>query len=330
MVAIAMLNYVGAQNVFASVFNNFSFTKRLSMYTILLVCLQDCLIFLLNIQLGISFLDAWSFVLVISWYFVLFCFIDYRLLLYVWRYQNHREFDELTEQQFRNKLYFFQMKIYLGIIIYLVLMWHFFLNVYLVAANALVLVPQIIHHIQSAEPPTFNKSFLILFSSLKYLIFLYFRGCPHNILGIRFFYFLPMVGLSLVLLSLLLLYQQENYGSRCFLPKILKGSHYEYWIEMAEFTKKSTKEQETLNEVPEEMACCICLSPLTGEAHAAVNSATETRLKSKILNRILKSKGQKYLMRTPCGHVFHADCLMSWMDIKMECPHCRQILPQII
>lgn len=330
MVGIAILNYIGAQTVFNSVFHNFSFTKRLAMPTVLLVCLQDCLIFLVNIQLGISFLDAWSFVLVISWYFILFCFIDYRLLLYVWRYQNHREFDELTEHQFRNKLYFFQMKIYLLIIGYLILMWHFFLNVYLVAANSLVLLPQIIHHIRSAEPPTFNKSFLILFSSLKYLVFLYFRGCPHNILGIRFYYFLPFLGLGFIILCLLLLHHQENYGSRSFLPKILKGSQFEYWVEMTEFTKQAGKEQENLNDSQDEFSCCICLSSLLNQNNNNPKVEGDRRLKSKVLNRILKSKGQKYLMKTPCGHVFHADCLMSWMDVKMECPHCRTTLPQII
>lgn len=28
-------------------------------------------------------------------------------------------------------------------------------------------------------------------------------------------------------------------------------------------------------------------------------------------------------MMTPCDHLFHADCLQQWMEIKMECPSCR-------
>ena len=32
-------------------------------------------------------------------------------------------------------------------------------------------------------------------------------------------------------------------------------------------------------------------------------------------------------MVTPCCHVFHEQCLRQWMDVKMECPTCRALLP---
>lgn len=331
MVAIALMNYLGALSLFGSIFEDLNFTKRINKTTITIVCLQDCFIFLYNIQIGFNFLDTWNFVVVVVWYFVLFCFVDYRLLLYVWRYQNNREFDELTEHQFRNKLYAFQMKIYFLILIYLYFMWRYFIDVHLVLLNSLVLVPQIIHHIQSAEPPGFNKSFLILFSSSKYLIFMYLRGCPNNILQIRPFFLIPFIGLSIIIASLFILYHQENYGSRGFLPKILKGSQYEYWIEMTEFSKTNCKDQENLNVTKEEITCCICLGSLLAEETShAKDDKNQKNLKSKALNRILEDKGQKYLMKTPCSHIFHADCLIRWMDIQMKCPHCRSDLPNII
>lgn len=34
-------------------------------------------------------------------------------------------------------------------------------------------------------------------------------------------------------------------------------------------------------------------------------------------------------MATPCDHVFHEECLQEWMDVKMECPTCRRILPPL-
>lgn len=34
-------------------------------------------------------------------------------------------------------------------------------------------------------------------------------------------------------------------------------------------------------------------------------------------------------LTTPCSHVFHEACLIEWMDIKMECPVCRQPLPPL-
>ena len=32
-------------------------------------------------------------------------------------------------------------------------------------------------------------------------------------------------------------------------------------------------------------------------------------------------------MQTPCGHAFCRGCLERWMETRMECPVCRQSLP---
>lgn len=32
-------------------------------------------------------------------------------------------------------------------------------------------------------------------------------------------------------------------------------------------------------------------------------------------------------MYTPCSHLFHAECLRAWMEIKSSCPECRRNLP---
>ena len=34
-------------------------------------------------------------------------------------------------------------------------------------------------------------------------------------------------------------------------------------------------------------------------------------------------------MIAPCNHVFHKECLIQWMEVKMECPICRQPLPAL-
>ena len=34
-------------------------------------------------------------------------------------------------------------------------------------------------------------------------------------------------------------------------------------------------------------------------------------------------------MQTPCDHMFHEQCLLQWLDQKMECPTCRRPLPTV-
>lgn len=32
-------------------------------------------------------------------------------------------------------------------------------------------------------------------------------------------------------------------------------------------------------------------------------------------------------MRTPCNHNYHSVCLGKWLEIRLECPTCRQAIP---
>lgn len=39
-------------------------------------------------------------------------------------------------------------------------------------------------------------------------------------------------------------------------------------------------------------------------------------------------KSHDYML-APCNHLFHRECLVQWMDVKMECPICRTELPAL-
>ena len=38
---------------------------------------------------------------------------------------------------------------------------------------------------------------------------------------------------------------------------------------------------------------------------------------------------QRNYMVTPCRHIFHADCLEGWMNLRLVCPVCRESLPPL-
>jgi len=37
----------------------------------------------------------------------------------------------------------------------------------------------------------------------------------------------------------------------------------------------------------------------------------------------------KKIMKTPCDHKFHIPCLKKWLNIKLECPTCRKVIPSL-
>lgn len=40
-------------------------------------------------------------------------------------------------------------------------------------------------------------------------------------------------------------------------------------------------------------------------------------------------RNRRGYMLAPCDHLFHRDCLVQWMEVKMECPICRTELPAL-
>ena len=46
------------------------------------------------------------------------------------------------------------------------------------------------------------------------------------------------------------------------------------------------------------------------------------------VNKMSKLKGKK-CFKTPCSHYYHKQCLLQWMEQKMECPSCRKQLPPV-
>ena len=73
--------------------------------------------------------------------------------------------------------------------------------------------------------------------------------------------------------------------------------------------------------------CVICYCPIdTGDRKSYMLAPCEVSMEEEKKNVSL----QQHLTRPPPPqHIFHKDCLVQWMDVKMECPTCRGALPAI-
>lgn len=330
IVTIALINWFGAIRILHSITDNVNYTAKLNMWTLSGVTLQDSFIFLLHLNFGVGFINTFSFFLIFFLFFLLFALVDYRILLFTWRYQSFRVFDNLEEIQFRKKLYFFQLRIYALLILYNYVMWKFFLDKWLIFGNAFILLPQIIHNMCHPTSPDFDTNYAIYFTGFKYLIFYYIRGCPHNIFNIEFYYLLPTLGLGLLVLTISILYCQEAMGATFIIPKIFKPKQYDYLIDIKTYRKlKDAESSQTDESFFKDDSCPICLENLFDKDCATRQKESGDKLKVKIHRRKLKSIKPNYLMKAPCNHTFHPYCLLQWIEIKMECPCCRTVLPSI-
>eukprot|EP00347_Sterkiella_histriomuscorum_P022481 403338328 len=93
---------------------------------------------------------------------------------------------------------------------------------------------------------------------------------------------------------------------------------------------KNDIEQQTVEILTEEQIiyqsdCVICLTPL--RYHPSDLNPDG----SGISNTENQDSAQftKGYMLTPCNHKYHKKCLLQWMNMKMDCPTCRQRLPRI-
>ncbi|KAL8037423.1 hypothetical protein ABFX02_11G038700 [Erythranthe guttata] len=47
------------------------------------------------------------------------------------------------------------------------------------------------------------------------------------------------------------------------------------------------------------------------------------------LEQFVKAAGGGTLMQMPCGHRFHTNCLMPWLEANAHCPCCRMEIPSL-
>lgn len=91
---------------------------------------------------------------------------------------------------------------------------------------------------------------------------------------------------------------QQRYGPRFFVPARFLPVKYNYErrINLQEMTLLHAADDDNT------IDCVICMVELDVDA--------------------------RDYMLAPCEHIFHRECLQGWMQVKMECPTCRCVLPE--
>uniref|UniRef100_K3W5M7 RING-type E3 ubiquitin transferase n=1 Tax=Globisporangium ultimum (strain ATCC 200006 / CBS 805.95 / DAOM BR144) TaxID=431595 RepID=K3W5M7_GLOUD len=246
---------------------------------------------------------------------IIFSVFEMRYLLIIWKARRPQGFSEgwLTLRRELTTLY---SRFYLSLLAGLCFFYNFSNHLpILVFLCYSFWVPQIVHNAHREVRNPFDLGYLYGISALRMFLPLYFYGCPNNFLTAfpmlpsfllicqyeskpnpQFCYILVLwMGFQVGVLTL-----QQRFGPRFFVPARFLPVKYNYErrINLQEMTllKSSTNDEDNT------IDCVICMVELDIEA--------------------------RDYMIAPCEHIFHRECLQGWMQVKMECPTCRCVLPE--
>ncbi|KAF1781573.1 Zinc finger, RING/FYVE/PHD-type [Phytophthora cactorum] len=233
---------------------------------------------------------------------IIFSVFEMRYLLIIWKARRPQGFSEgwLTLRRELTTLY---SRFYLSLLAGLCIFYNFSNHLpVLVFICYSFWVPQIVHNVHREVRNPFDLGYLYGISALRLFLPLYFYGCPDNFLTAfpmyeskmdpHFCYVLAgWMGLQVGILAL-----QQRYGPRFFVPARFLPVKYNYERRI------NLQQLALLKDGDNSIDCVICMVELDIEA--------------------------RDYMIAPCDHIFHRECLQGWMQVKMECPTCRHVLPE--
>eukprot|EP00937_MAST-01D_sp_MAST-1D-sp2_P002413 g2413.t1 len=297
LVVVSHIYLLGKQMAFA---DTPALSAKLSLLTVGAQATLDAYLCLFHLVGGMLVVPLYSALAMVAFFqLLLFSVFEMRVLVHVWKARRPSGFNDgwLAMRRELSTLY---SRFYCALILGLYGMYHLWSRpAVLLCALYSYWLPQITHNAVAEVRRPLLRVYLVGTTAVRLVLPLYFFGCPYNIVialtgenTVDYSLCAMVVAWSVAQVVVLLL--QDKLGPRFFLPRALRPVQYDY---------RRRVEGSEVGEGGEgaEVDCPICMSRVS----------TTTR----------------GYMVTPCGHVFHDECLMQWMDVKMECPSCRAPLP---
>ena len=228
-------------------------------------------------------------------YFVNFCIIEMKfIILFI---KNSNEVTRFRQNMIQNNMAtnfieqmvnnFIQKKIFkFNILFYITLIFYLFFVIYSLIYDVLfflncimIFIPQIIYNVNVKilkNHLPFNFIVIVLINKL--FLPLYFRFYNNNFLLSQPKYMLIFNIFFIIFLELLILFLQQFFGNKFFIPKKLRKGYYNYYKTLKEieeiFSNHKDKNMNKTAEEIENMNCSICLSLLRLEPNSIFSSSS--------------------------------------------------------
>ena len=274
-------------------------------------------------------------------YFFAFSGFELRLLFFSWK-SRYADLLFINPNLFKRKLFYFYLTFY--VILFLSL-----ISIRTIITNTLTCFVlfistwlfQIIHSARTGTRPPYPTGYILLSTLGRLYLPMYLKAYDGNIFELRPSYLKVAIIIGIVVLEVLILLVQKNFGGKAIVPSCWKTVPYNYY-------RDSVNIEEHISKNPD---CVICLEDLKKEPEMEYveeenKQEEEMHFQRRIANRIKRvlcigfwfekidkwfnpqNKKKKYMI-TPCDHVFHTICLEKWMMLKNECPYCKRKIPPV-
>ncbi|KAI4319779.1 hypothetical protein MLD38_033339 [Melastoma candidum] len=271
--------------------NTQSGASKVSVMMIGQQAIMDSYLCLLHLTAGILVESLFNaFATAAFFKFVVFSIFEMRYLLAIWKAKRPMNRGEGWETA-RHKLSVLYSCFY-GILLGGILLMYEFRN--FIRPILLLMysfwIPQIVTNVIRDSRKPLHPHYILGMTITRLAFPLYAFGCPSNFMRIEPDTWWCICWCSFLGVQAFVLLLQHYLGARCFIPFQILPEKYIYHKRVSRDITRPTD-------------CVICMTAVD-------------------LSRYPSDR-----MVTPCNHYFHSGCLLRWMDIKMECPTCRRVLP---
>ena len=306
---------------------NIQMALNTDLYTIFMQIMWSALICGVNFFLSLTYEPlTYEYGMPSMVYFALFSIFLLRILFIGWksRYMD-LIFNDMV--QFRKKLFRFYLIFYCLLFCTLISIkiWYtYFIFTFFLFVSTWIF--QIYYSAKTGTKPPMPYSYIFVASLFKILIPIYLKAYDNNIFSLRPNYFKVFICVFVVLIEAIIVSLQKLLGPKFFIPRKYRQQSFDYY-----------KSSDEIPENAKNNECVICLENLE---NLRVNMDEDDDFFNKenvnyieklamMIQRWNKVKNSKPYMKTPCGHIFHSRCLETWLEVKNECPYCRQRIPPL-
>jgi transmembrane E3 ubiquitin-protein ligase len=319
----------------------------------------DALLCLGHIYLSLAMQPLFTaFASVAFFKLLIFCVIEMKYMAIILQARNNANGASTTSEMLRRQVAALHVRFYFSLLIAFLAFFYAgqrYRTLYMLALYSFW-VPQIILNIITEAKRPLHNNFIYGMSISRCVVPFYMFAVRDNFLREVYpdsqpNYVLVELLVIWVSLQVVILLAQAKYGARFMIPMRFLPPKYDYHRKLPPSLMPDNPDQSNSSDQP------IVVDPLkSADTDHCQTTGTRNRLKggrnkgdssgvsmtsepitsppSSSLDCVIccneiSHHNRKGYMLAPCDHIFHKDCLIQWMEVKMECPVCRTELPAI-